>query len=163
MSPEGFLPEHLQGFYIGIRKTRNWFRYPNFYYLFVFKVFRHEERERHNFFLCWHFHLNPTTCSTPAANYWSGLGELRISTSFMHLTNPCTKRKVLSLTKPKGKIYKTKYDNIKKISLRNYITCVPKCRRAYGITVFAYAHLHPLLNWPYVEKSSIKTVILKAG
>ena len=26
----------------------------------------------------------------------------------LHLTNPCTKRKVLSLTKPKGKIYKTK-------------------------------------------------------
>ena len=38
------------------------------------------------------------------------------------LTNPCTKRKVLSLTKPKGKIYKTKDDNIKK-SLRNYFTC----------------------------------------
>ena len=32
----------------------------------------------------------------------------------LHLTNPCTKRKVLSLTKPKGKIYKTKNDNIKK-------------------------------------------------
>ena len=31
------------------------------------------------------------------------------------LTNPCTKRKVLSLTKPKGKIYKTK-------SLGHYIT-----------------------------------------
>ena len=30
------------------------------------------------------------------------------------LTNPCTKWKVLSLTKPKGKIYKTKNDNIKK-------------------------------------------------
>ena len=29
--------------------------------------------------------------------------------SCLHLTNPCTKRKVLSLTKPKGKIYKTKY------------------------------------------------------
>ena len=27
----------------------------------------------------------------------------------LHLTNPCAKRKVLSLTKPKGKIYKTKY------------------------------------------------------
>ena len=26
----------------------------------------------------------------------------------LHLTNPCTKRKVLSLIKPKGKIYKTK-------------------------------------------------------
>ena len=33
----------------------------------------------------------------------------------LHLTNPCAKRKVLSLTKPKGKIYKTK-------SLCNYIT-----------------------------------------
>ena len=33
----------------------------------------------------------------------------------LHLTKPCAKRKVLSLTKPKGKIYKTK-------SLRYYIT-----------------------------------------
>ena len=33
----------------------------------------------------------------------------------LHLTNPCAKRKVLSLTKPKGKIYKTK-------SLGNYVT-----------------------------------------
>ena len=33
----------------------------------------------------------------------------------LHPTNPCAKRKVLSLTKPKGKISKTK-------SLRNYIT-----------------------------------------
>ena len=33
----------------------------------------------------------------------------------LHLTNPCAKRKVLSPTKPKGKIYKTK-------SLGNYIT-----------------------------------------
>ena len=27
----------------------------------------------------------------------------------LHLTNPCTKRMVLSLTKPKGKVYKTKF------------------------------------------------------
>ena len=33
----------------------------------------------------------------------------------LYLTNPCTKRKVLILTKPKGKIYKTKF-------LRHYIT-----------------------------------------
>ena len=33
----------------------------------------------------------------------------------LHLTNPCTKRKVLILTKPRGKIYKTKY-------LRHYST-----------------------------------------
>ena len=35
--------------------------------------------------------------------------------SCLHLTNPCAKRKVLSLTKPNGKIYKTK-------SLGHYIT-----------------------------------------
>ena len=35
----------------------------------------------------------------------------------LYLTNPCTKRKVLILTKPKGKIYKTK-------SLRHYIIMV---------------------------------------
>ena len=35
----------------------------------------------------------------------------------LHLTNPCAKRKILSLTKPKGKIYKTK-------SLGHYITSV---------------------------------------
>ena len=50
------------------KNTRNtydtlfWFRYETFYYLFEFKVFRHEERETHNFFLCWLFHLIPTTC-----------------------------------------------------------------------------------------------------
>ena len=37
------------------------------------------------------------------------------STQCVHQTNPCTKRKVFSLTKLKGKIYKTK-------SLCNYIT-----------------------------------------
>ena len=40
-------------------KIRNWFRYETFIYLFEFKVFRHEERERHNFLLCWFFHLTP--------------------------------------------------------------------------------------------------------
>ena len=37
--------------------------------------------------------------------------------SCSHLTNPCAKRKVLCLTKPKGKIYKTK-------SLGHYITYI---------------------------------------
>ena len=56
------------------------------------------------------------------------------------LTNPCTKRKVLSLTKPKGKIYKTKNDNIKK-SLRNYIT--PRSS-AKSVSEIVYAR-YPLL------------------
>ena len=47
------------------------------------------------------WHILPTRAWTPAL--------------MLHLTNPCTKRKVLSLTKPKGKIYKTK-------SLGHYIT-----------------------------------------
>ena len=120
--------------------------------------------KRDTIFLCWLLlHLPQTTCSTPSANYWSGLGGPRKSTFpfgcrnstncfsqipnilsasgydvihlprsnsylgflfwhlwmtpalMLHLTNPCTKQKVLSLTEPKGKIYKTK-------SLCNYIT-----------------------------------------
>ena len=154
-------------------------------------------RERHNFFLCWLFHLTPTMCGPllqttglasassknllPSSNvksqlqltqptcgarsaqsflasprsksrltvffqipkilsasghdvfhvpgpisylgfllwhlWLSHLPRVRMNTcaQCVHLTNPCTKRKVLSLTKPKGKIYKTK-------SLRKYIT-----------------------------------------
>ena len=40
----------------------------------------------------------------------------------LHLTNPCTKWKVLSLTKPNGKIYKMK-------SFSHYITCGVLLRR----------------------------------
>ena len=49
--------------YIGIRKTRNWFRYENFIYLFEFKVFRHEERET-QFLTMLTFSSDPTTCGT---------------------------------------------------------------------------------------------------
>ena len=52
--------------HIGIRKTRNWFRYETFYYLFEFQVFRHEERERHTQFLSiLPFPSESTTCGTP--------------------------------------------------------------------------------------------------
>ena len=49
------------------------------------------------------WHILPARAWTPAL--------------MLHLTNSCAKRKVLSLTKPKGKIYKTK-------SLGHYITRV---------------------------------------
>ena len=54
-------------------------------------------------FLFWHLWMThlPPRAGTPAF--------------MLHLTNPCAKRKVLSLTKPKGKIYKTK-------SLGHYFT-----------------------------------------
>ena len=63
--------------------------------------------------------------SRPRSYFLSGVfivtSCVNTCTQCVHLTNSCTKRKVLSLTKLKGKIYKTKNDNIKK-SLRNYIT-----------------------------------------
>ena len=49
-------------------------------------------------------------------SYWHILSARAWTPALMfHLTNPCAKRKVLRLTKPKGKIYKTK-------SIGNYIT-----------------------------------------
>ena len=56
----------------------------------------------------WDFYFNITEWHILSARAWT-------AALMLHLTNPCAKRKVLSLTKPKGKIYKTK-------SLRNYIT-----------------------------------------
>ena len=58
----------------------------------------------------------------PIWDFYSDISEWHILSArawtpalMLHLTNPCTKRKVLILTKPKGKIYKMK-------SLGNYIT-----------------------------------------
>ena len=57
---------------------------------------------------------------------WHILSARAWTPAFMlHLTNPCAKRKVLSLTKPKGKIYKTK-------PLCNYITMGDITRRLTG-------------------------------
>ena len=58
----------------------------NFYSPFwVYRFFdMRRERHTHSFFLCWLFHLNPTTCGTPPqTNNWSGLSELRKSTFFV--------------------------------------------------------------------------------
>ena len=170
--------------YIGIRKTRNWFRYETFYYILEFKVFWHEGRERHNFFLCWLFHLTPPRAAHfvdpqlvsplrdsknqlspsksetqlnaffqipkssalpgmtsftslvqfPIWSFYCDISDCHIRptrvntcTQLTHaVTNPCTKRKVLSLTKPKGKIYETKNDNIKKIPPQIYCTMYHK-------------------------------------
>ena len=55
---------------IGIQETRNtydslfWFRYETFYYLFEFKVFRHEERET-QFLSKLTFPSDPTTYGSP--------------------------------------------------------------------------------------------------
>ena len=70
----------------------------------------------------WH-HPN-TLGSIPIWDFYFDISEWHILSTrawtpalMLHLTNPCTKRKVLILTKPKGKIYKTK-------SLGHYITLI---------------------------------------
>ena len=63
-----------------------WFRYETFYYLFEFKVFRHEERETQFLAMltvCTSSALDSRTQPTrrhPADPNWSRLGELRKST-----------------------------------------------------------------------------------
>ena len=66
-------------------------------------------------------HSHPLV-TIPIWDFYFDISEWHILSSrawtpalMLYLTNPCAKRKVLSLTKPKGKIYKTK-------SLGNYIT-----------------------------------------
>ena len=56
----------------------------------------------------WDFYFDISEWHILSACTWT-------SALMLYLTNPCTKRKVLILTKPKGKIYKTK-------SLCHYIT-----------------------------------------
>ena len=61
-------------------------------------------------FLLWHLRLSHS--SRVCVNTCTQLTHT--------LTKPCTKQKVLSLTKPKGKIYKTKNNHIKKIPPQLY-------------------------------------------
>ena len=60
-------------------------------------------------FPVWEFYFNISEWHILSARAWT-------PALMLYLTNPCTKRKVLLLTKLKGNIYKTK-------SLRHYITC----------------------------------------
>ena len=59
-------------------------------------------------FPLWDFYFDISDGYILSARAW-------IPALILHQTNPCAKRKVLGLTKPKGKVYKTK-------SPRNYIT-----------------------------------------
>ena len=61
-------------------------------------------------FTIWDFYFDISERHNFSARAWT-------SALMLHLTNPCTKRKVLSLNKSKSKIYKTK-------SLGNYITYI---------------------------------------
>ena len=61
----------------------------------------------HNFAI-WDFYFDISEWHILPARVWT-------PALMLHLTDPCAKRKVLRLTKPKGKIYKTK-------SLGHYIT-----------------------------------------
>ena len=75
----------------------------------------------------WHHSHPPVTF--PIWDFYFDISEWHILPAhawtpalMLHLTNPCAKRKVLSLTKPKGKIYKMK-------SLGHYITNISSWTR----------------------------------
>ena len=161
-------------------------------------------RKRHNFFLCWLFHLILPRAAYFVGPNWSRRGETKnqlpsasveskliaffqiskssaplpgmasfsspvqfpiwgfychicdcqilparvnTCTQCVHLTNPCTKRKVLSRTKPKGMIYKTKIDNIKKIPPQlYYITFV----HVFSCEISFIIILHILVFWIFL-------------
>ena len=65
----------------------------------------------------WDFYFDISEWDILSVRAWT-------SALMLHQTNPCAKRKVLSLTKPKGKIYKTK-------SLSNYITNILTFTRTF--------------------------------
>ena len=58
----------------------------------------------------------------------------------LYLTNPCAKWMVLSLTKPKGKIYQTK-------SLRHYITISPHPKKTWILVMKEYLNLNIIKCW----------------
>ena len=77
-------------------------------------------------FSIWGFYCDISEWHVRSAHAWTPV-------LMLHLTNPCAKRKVLSLTKPKGKIYKTK-------SLGHYITTLK-------LVIKKLNYLQNLNNW----------------
>ena len=73
--------------------------------------------------------------------------RVKTCTQCVHLTNPCTKRKALRLTAPKGKIYKTKNDNIKKIPPQLYNRGAPKVLWLRREHLYFEFRVFPLLDW----------------
>ena len=85
------------------------------------------------YFDVWEWRIHPARAWAPAL--------------MLHLTNSCTKRKVLSLTKPKGKIYKTK-------SLGHYITLMMlQLNRNAIVSTLHLNKSHLLLGLPWINFS----------
>ena len=87
-------------------------------------------------FPIWGFYCDICDCQILPACAWSP--------ALMFAPTHALSRKVLSLTKPKDKIYKTKNDNIKK-SFRNYIALSVFKRLHYVILWLYYALLYDRL------------------
>ena len=87
-------------------------------------------------------HSHPLV-TIPICDFYFDISEWHILSTcvwtpalMLHLTNPCAKQKVLILTKPKGKIYKTK-------SFHNYITYCSKrngCVNFAGLYIYIYIY-----------------------
>ena len=88
-------------------------------------------------FLTWGFYSDICDCHILPVRAWTP--------ALMSAPTHALSRKVLSITKPKDKIYKTKNDNIKK-SFRNYITIrifhFP-LNRSINITMYRFYNGNP--------------------
>ena len=84
----------------------------------------------------WDFYFDISEWHIHFARAW-------IPALILHLTNPCAKWKVLSLTKPKGKIYKTK-------SLGNYITIYVSIWVHIHMYICAYIYIY-IYIWIYMS------------
>ena len=89
----------------------------------------------------WDFYFDISEWYTLSACAWT-------PALMLHLTKPCAKWKVLSLTKPKGKIYKTK-------SLGHHIT---KSYPATKNANWSGQHLHCFVSWAWLSDSLLRMV-----
>ena len=89
----------------------------------------------------WEFYFDISECHILSARVWT-------PALMLHRTNPCAKRKVLSLTKLKGKIYTTK-------SLGNYITHVDLINKELIYSYFLIK-ISRLIQWRFLTKFYFK-------
>ena len=94
----------------------------------------------------WDFYFDITEWHILSARVWT-------PAFMLHLTNPCTKRKVLILTKPKGKIYKMK-------SLCHYITLLSSKNLGVSLDTWKGAMLK-LWDWDLYYAKKVLSIKLQ--
>ena len=111
--------EHTKTFimHIGIRKTREIGSGTKLFITFLSLRFFHMRRERHNFFLCWLFHLTPSRAAPPPKT--TGLAS-------------ASSENRLASSKPKSQLSRSEF----KSQLTVFFCQIPKTSALLGMTSF---------------------------